>query len=198
VYAYHLIYDIPVTNPRQYRALVAWKNVYGSRFGGNATAPTVLNGSGQLVIPGGNVTAADVITGGRIEFFEETGIDLRQALVRQQMQTVGNAWSRVLSQPNNAHCVYQQVQDADFVANACNTNIQGQVPQDEELHAAVTYDASVVGQLFGPVPLTDLTTGWRGTQYNALNTANQALARTRSQNAGDWYVAAVQGLQFAP
>ncbi|MYW04441.1 hypothetical protein [Streptomyces sp. SID3343] len=198
MYAYHLIYDIPTTNPRQYRVLVAWKNVYGSRFGGNPTPAAVLNGSGQLVIPGGSVTAADVVTAGRIEFFEETGIDLRQNAVRQQMGTVGNAWSRLLNQQSGAHCVYQEVQDAEFVENACNTNITAQVPQDEELRSAQVYDASVVGQLFGPVTLADLTSGWRGTQYNNLDANNQALARRKSQNAGDWYVAAVQGLQYAP
>ncbi|WP_331772454.1 hypothetical protein OG948_54050 (plasmid) [Embleya sp. NBC_00888] len=198
MYAYHLIYDIPTTNPRQFRVLVAWKNVYGSRFGGNPTQPTVLNGSGQLVIPGGSVTAPDVITAGRIEFFEETGIDLRQDVVRQQMKTVGNAWSRVLDQQNGAHCVYQEVQDVEFVERTCNTNIQAQVPQDQELHSARAYDASAVGQLFGAVPLADLTTGWRGTQYNNLDTNNQAVARRKSQAPGDWYVTAVQGLQFAP
>ncbi|MFI6582663.1 hypothetical protein [Embleya sp. NPDC050493] len=198
MYAYHLIYDIPTANPRQYRVLVAWKNVYGSRFGGNPTAPTVLNGSGQLVIPGGSVVAPDVITGGRIEFFEETGIDLRQDAVRRQMQTVGNAWSRVLDGPSDAHCVYQEVQDAELVERTCNVNIQGQVPRDQELHSAQTYDASVVGQLFGPITQTDLTSGWRGVQYNNLDSNNQTLARRKSQAAGDWYVTAVQGLQYAP
>ncbi|MGW1996548.1 hypothetical protein [Embleya sp. NPDC001921] len=198
MYAYHLIYDIPATNPRQFRALVAWKNVYGSRFGGNPTQPSVLNGCGQLVIPGGSVTAADVITAGRMEFFEETGIDLRQDAVRQQMKTVGNAWSRVLDRQNDAHCVYQEVQDAEFVERACSANIQGQIPLDEELHAVQAYDASVVGQLFGAVPSGDLTTGWRGIQYNNLDTNSQAVARRKSQAPGDWYVTAVQGLQFAP
>ncbi|OPC76699.1 hypothetical protein B4N89_45265 [Embleya scabrispora] len=198
MYAYHLIYDIPTANPRQYRVLVAWKNVYGSRFGGNPTTPTVLNGSGQLVIPGGSVVAPDVITAGRIEFFEETGIDLRQDAVRRQMQTVGNSWSRVLDGQSGAHCVYQEVQDAEFVERACNANIQGQVPRDQELYSAVTYDASVVGQLFGAISQTDLTTGWRGIQYNNLDSNNQALARRKSQAAGDWYVTAVQGLRYAP
>jgi hypothetical protein len=197
VYAYHLVYDIPSTNPQQYRVLVAYKNVYGSRFGGKPTPPAVLNGAGQLVIPGGSVTASDVITGGRIEFFEETGIDLRQAGVRQQMKCIGDAWSRVLDQQYGAYCVYQQVQDAEFVENACNRNIQGQVPQDQELYLTQVYDASVVSKLFGPILLTDLTSGWRGAQYNNLDAKNKELAKRKSQDSGSWYVTAVQQLQSA-
>ncbi|MEV6669768.1 hypothetical protein [Streptomyces sp. NPDC051162] len=198
MYAYHLVYDIPSTHPKAFRVLVAYKNVFGSRFGGKPTPRTVLNGAGQLVIPGGSVTANDVITGGRIEFFEETGIDLRQAVVRQQMKCVGDAWYRVLDQQYGAYCVYQRVQDAEFVESACNRNIQGQVPQDEELHLTQVYDASGVSKLFGPIPLADLTSGWRGAQYNQLDAKNKELARKKSQDSGSWYVTAVQQLETAP
>lgn len=198
MYAYHLVYDIPSVGPRQFRALVAYKNVYGSRFGGRPTPPTVLNGAGQLVIPGGSVQANDVITGGQTEFFEETGIDLRQAAVRQQMKCVGNAWYRVLDQPYQAYCVYQQVQDAEFVERACNDNIHRQVPEDEELYLTQVYDASVVSPLFGPISEAELTSGWRGAQYNQLDNRNKERARARSKDSGSWYVTAVQQLQTAP
>ncbi|MEU3983468.1 hypothetical protein AB0F77_25850 [Streptomyces sp. NPDC026672] len=196
MYAYHLVYDIPTSDPRQFRVLVAYKNVYGSRFGGNATEPTVLNGAGQLVIPGGSVAADDVITGGQIEFFEETGIDLRQTTVRQQMKCIGAAWSRVIDRQNDAHCVYQQVQDVVFVQNAGNKNIQGRgrLPQDEELHLIEAYDASVVSGLFRFVPQADLETGWRGDQYKRLNARKKRLAEKKSRDPRDWYKAAVRQL----
>lgn len=195
--AYHLVYDIPTLDPKQYRVLVAYKNVYGSRFRGKPTAPSVLKGAGQLVIPGGSVKASTVITAGQIEFFEETGIDLRQADVRRQMKCIGNAWSTVLDEEEDAHCIFQQVEDAEFVENTCNRNIERQVPRDEELHLTQVYDASVVSTRFGPISHTELTSGWRGTQYNQLSVTNKALADERSQYPGDWYVTAVQRLLSA-
>jgi len=196
VYAYHLVYDIPTSDLTVFRVLVAYKNVYGSRFGGRRTAPMVLNGAGQLVIPGGSVEAADVITGGQTEFFEETGIDLREPAVRRHMNCIGDACSRVIDARHNAHCVYQEVQDVVFVQDAGNNNIQGRgrLPQDEELHCLEAYDASVVSVLFHFVPEADLKKDWRGDQYNQLDTRNKQLAENKSRASSDWYRTAVRQL----
>lgn len=192
MFAYHLVYDTRAFDPPNLRVLVAYKNIYGSRFGNRQTPPTVLNGAGQIVIPGGHIEETDAVAAGQIEFFQETGIDLSRTDVRDYMKCTARPWSRALNAQKSAYCVYQEADDAEFVMAACNMNIRGRVPHDEELHLTKVYDVSFVRKCFGPISGYDLNRGWRGAQYNQLGPRDKALAEDKSQYPGDWYVKAVK------
>ncbi|QNP74711.1 hypothetical protein IAG44_38185 [Streptomyces roseirectus] len=195
--AYHLVYDILPGNPRRFRVLVAYKNVHGSRFGGDVKPRSmVLNGAGQLVIPGGKVEAADEITGGRTEFFEETGIDLRDLAVRQQMGCMRDAWFYAIDEEAKAYCVYQQVQDVMLVQRVGNDNIQGrgQLPLDEELHHMEVHDASDAWGRFRAVWPNELKSDWRGDQYRQLTRGQKDKAEQKARASYGWYRTAVEQL----
>lgn len=200
MFVYHLVYDIPdpTTDPRKYRILVAYKNVYGTRFRGEETTPRVLNAAGQLVIPGGDPEIAmeskeDVIEGGRKEFFEETGIDFGEGETPP--------WSELLhwGRDSRSYCVYQRVKDVEVVSRACNENIResdpGSRPRDQELFSTMVRDVSGVSDVwryFGPIPEIALKSGWRGEQYNLLDAAQKKEAVEKSFYPGDWFVTAVE------
>jgi hypothetical protein len=218
---YHLVYDIPdpAVHPTQYRVLVAYKNVYGTRFDGRPSAPSVLKGAGQLVIPGGDpdttrndvikerdrdTTRNDVIEGGQKEFFEETGIDFGDAAVRADMRCETPPWSALLHWDRNksriSYCVYQRVKNAEAVSEACNENIRSEdpdcQPSDQELYRTTIRDASNVSDVcryFGPIPEIALENGWRGEQFNKLDIRQKDQAREKSLwDPGDWFVTAVE------
>jgi len=200
MHVYFLVYDRPnpMNNPKEYRVLVAYKNVSGTRFKNEVKPyPRVLNGAGQLVIPGGDpeiegeITREKVIEGGRKEFFEETGIDFGKGEAPPWSELLH--WGR--GGRTRSYCVYQRVRDVERVSRACNENIQASRPRDEELHSTMVHNTSGVPDVcryFGPIPEIALTSGWRGEQYNLLDARQKLTAVENSFDPGDWFVTAVE------
>lgn len=193
MFAYHLVYN-KISDTR-FTVLVAYKNVFGCRFNGrNIEKPQVLNGAGQLVIPGGRIEEDEVILAGQTEFFEETGINIIEEAVRTKIKCIGEPWDGLLDSRAGAYCIYQEVKDAMEVGELCNANIRNGDTEDEELHKTCVYNSIEVRELFGPLAPGELEKGWRGDQYKILNDDKKREAVGKSECLGDWYQNAVDQL----
>src|SRR3712207_5243142 len=102
---YLLVHALPAAGGRV--VLLGNKNIIGNRINGAPHAQVIWNSAGQVVISGGRKNAHEPWADGAArEFFEETGVDFRQAAVRA-VYGVAHPWPppNVFFGPGNAYAV---------------------------------------------------------------------------------------------
>lgn len=186
--AYLLVHGVVPTGERQ--ILLTDKNIIGSRLHGNAHAQLVWNSGGQRVIPGGAPGANEGWEdAAKREFFEETGVDFRDPAVRQQYGYIGeHLWVG----PKQQYAVsYLEIRGAMLVplCTQINQNVNGAVPPDDEVHAAVVVPRLNAGTQFAVCPNPPQPGTWQLPQYNSVNPP--LVPRRNQQMAApfDWFVA---------
>ena len=165
------------------------KNIFGLKSKGKVgTKKIIPNNAGQLVISGGGLAPnEDPIKGAAREFAEETGIDLLNSSVRDQMDCEGKPIPlKVKVGPDTFWCVYQRVAPSSPLRSRADANIRLGKVYDDELHKAELALASEALEVFGPQPLED----WRLAQYNQLDLAQRADADSKMRDPYDWFIAA--------
>jgi len=174
--------------------VLSTKNIYGNRSGGRIKPWKIIwNNCGQFVISGGGMRAADrsPLEAAQREYFEETGVDLRDGAVRAAMQCLSDPILKVFrDDPDGWCCVYQMVSNESPLVATANRNIAAGTPADDELHDCGTAPGAHAIPLFGPPQLA----GWRLAQYQQLSPAERSLADRHMADPFDWFIRAVEHL----
>jgi 8-oxo-dGTP pyrophosphatase MutT (NUDIX family) len=188
---YHLAY---MAGANGADVVLSTKNIFGNRSKHRVQARKIIwHNCGQFVISGGGASAADpnLTMAAQREYFEETGVDFRDANVRAAMMCIGDPVLHVFANdPDGYCCVYQMVSNQSPLVATANANIVANTPADDELHDCGTAPGAHAVTLFGP----PLLAGWRLSQYQALSAAEMAIADQRMVDPFDWFINCVNHL----